>query len=178
MDIPVQEEIKIAIRNAVEHFRNNGLDVKRAPIGSMQELTECGLAKFFTIKDIPLILRNTENPKKKQNVYLEMLKCAAGQSDYSFAGLFFSFLYETHGLIQKKNIAKYVQLLEKYRQQFLVCEMLKSIQFHSVCQVDFFSQSNVALCVFDLMRRKCSAMTVYSSIQRTQQRLFVIMIHI
>lgn len=145
MDIPVQEEIKIAIRNAVEHFRNNGLDVKRAPIGSMQELTECGLAKFFTIKDIPLILRNTENPKKKQNVYLEMIKCAAGQSDYSFAGLFFSFLYETHGLIQKKNIPKYVQLLEKYRQQFLVCKINNSFNF-KMCRF-FFSFNLMLICV-------------------------------
>lgn len=41
----------------------------------------------------------------------------------------------------------------------------------------FYSQSNVDLCVFCLMCRKCSAMTVFSSIQRTQQRLFVTMIH-
>lgn len=121
VDIPVQNEIKMAIRNAAEHFRNNGLEVKRAPIGTLQDLVECSLAQFFTMQDIPLILRDMENPKKKHNIYLEMSKCAAGQSDYSFAGLFFSALYETHGLIQKRNIPKYVQLMEKHRQQFLVC---------------------------------------------------------
>lgn len=120
VDIPVQEEIKVAIRNAAEHFRKNGLEVKRSPIGSLQVLVECGLAQFFTMQDIPLILRDVEDPKKKHNVYLELAKSCVGQSDYSFAGLFFSGLYETNGLIQKRKIPKYVQLMEKYRQQFLV----------------------------------------------------------
>lgn len=120
VDIPVQEEIKIAIRNAAEHFRMNGLTVAEAPFGSLQDLIECGLAQFFTIKDIPLILRDTENPKKIHNVYLEMFKSIFGKSKYSFAGLFFSFLYETNGLISKKNIGKYVAMLQRYRQEFLV----------------------------------------------------------
>lgn len=116
----MQEEIKIAIRNAAEHFRMNGLDVNEAPMGSLQELIECGLAQFFTIKDIPLILRDTENPKIIHNVYLEMFKSIFGKSNYSFAGLFFAFLYETNGLIPKRKISKYVHALESYRQEFLV----------------------------------------------------------
>lgn len=120
VDIPVQEEIKIAIRNAAEHFRMNGLSVAEAPIGNLQELVECGLAQFFTIQDIPLILRDVENPKKIHNVYLEMLKSMFGKSKYSFAGLFFSFLYETNGLIPKKKISKYVNMMKQYRQEFLV----------------------------------------------------------
>lgn len=118
----MQEEIKIAIRNAAEHFRNNGLDVNPAPMESLQELIECGLAQFFTMKDIPLILRDTENPKIIHSVYLEMCKSIFGKSKYSFAGLFFAFLYETNGLIPKRRIAKYVNTLESYRQEFLVCE--------------------------------------------------------
>lgn len=120
MDIPVQDEIKIAIRNAAEHFRMNGLSVAEAPLGSLQDLIECGLAKFFTIQDIPLILRDSENPKKVHSVYLEIFKSIFGKSKYSFAGLFFCFLYETNGLIPKKNISKYVAMLERYRQEFLV----------------------------------------------------------
>lgn len=99
----------------------NGLDVNEAPIESLQELIECGLAQFFTIKDIPLILRDTENPKIIHNVFLELFKSIFGKSKYSFAGLFFAFLYETNGLIPKRKIAKYVNKLESYRQEFLVC---------------------------------------------------------
>lgn len=121
VDIPVQEEIKITIRNAAEHFRRNGLDVTKAPIESLQELIECGLAQFFTMKDIPLILRDTENPKIIHNVYKEIIKSMFGKSNYSFAGLFFSFLYETNGLIPKRKIKQYVATLEKYRLEFLVC---------------------------------------------------------
>lgn len=117
----MQEEIKITIRNAVEHFRANGLDVHEAPLGSLQELVECGLAQFFTMKDIPLILRDTKNPKIIHNVYLELLKSCFGKSKYSFAGLFFAFLYETNGLISKRKITKYVNELENHRQEFLVC---------------------------------------------------------
>lgn len=108
------------MRNAVQHFRNNNIRVAEAPIGSLQELIECGLAKFFTMQDIPLILRDAENPKKIHNVYLEIFKSIFGKSNYSFAGLFFSFLYETNGFIPKRKIPKYVRTLENYRQAFLV----------------------------------------------------------
>lgn len=119
-DIPVQDEIRISMRNALQHFRNNGLDVAEAPVGSLQELVECGLAQFFTMKDIPLILRDSENPKKIDNVYIEILKSMFGKSQYSFAGLFFCFLYETNGFIPKRRIPKYVRMLEEYRKIFLV----------------------------------------------------------
>lgn len=99
----------------------NGLEVAEAPIGSLQELIECGLAQFFTIKDIPLILRDAENPKKVHNVYKELFKSMFGKSKYSFAGLFFAFLYETNGLMSRSKISKYVNTMESYRLEFLVC---------------------------------------------------------
>lgn len=108
------------MRNALQHFRNNGIKVAEAPVGSLQELIECGLAQFFTMKDIPLILRDTENPKKVDNVYVEIFKSIFGKSKYSFAGLFFCFLYETNGFIAKRKIPKYVRMLEDYRKAFLV----------------------------------------------------------
>lgn len=121
VDIPVQDEIKIAIRNAAQHFQMNGLQVAEAPMGSLQELVECGLAQYFTIKDIPLVLRDIENPKKVHSVYKEIIKSIFRKSKYSFAGLFFAFLYDTNGLIPKKRINLYVNKMEGYRQEFLVC---------------------------------------------------------
>lgn len=108
------------MRNALQHFRNNDLVVTEAPFSSLQELVECGLAQFFTIKDIPLILRHADDPKKVDNVYYEMFKSIFGKSKYSFAGLFFCFLYETNGFIPKRKIQKYVQMMAEYRQRFLV----------------------------------------------------------
>lgn len=127
VDIPVQNEIKIAIQNAAQHFRMNGLQVAEAPMGSLQELVECGLAQFFTIKDIPMVLRDMDNPKKTHSVYKEIVKSIFRKSKYSFAGLFFAFLYETNGLIPKRKFNKYVNQLEGYRQEFLVCLDIQTI---------------------------------------------------
>lgn len=166
VDIPVQEEIKIAIRNAAEHFRMNGLDVAKAPIGSLQELIECGLAQFFTIKDIPLILRDAENPKKVHNVYKELFKSIFGKSKYSFAGLFFAFLYETNGLIPQRRIAKYVNTLENYRQEFLVSQN----------RIFQFNLEKRKLTRSHVLNRKCSEIMVYYSIPLIQRPLYITMI--
>lgn len=108
------------MRKAVNHFQSNGLETKEAPIDSFQILTECGIAQFFTMEDVPSILKDGAHPKKMDNVYAELFKSAIGKSKYSFAGLFFCFLYETNGLIPKRRIPKYVRTGEKIRQKLLV----------------------------------------------------------
>lgn len=118
------------MRQAVHHFRTNGLEVKECPIESFQGMTECGLAQFFTIEDIPLILRDPEDPKKMKSVYWEIMKSIVGKSDFSFAGLFFNFLYNTNGLISKKNIPDLVKQGQDFRQELLVSDNIRISKSH------------------------------------------------
>lgn len=131
VDVSVQEEIKISMRNAIQHFRNNGLTISEAPVGSLQNLTECSLAQLFTMKDVPLILRDASTPKKSYSVYNEILKSMFGKSKFSFAGLFFNFLYDTNGLLPVSKTEKYVQELEDYRQKFLVSLKNKMLEIQT-----------------------------------------------
>lgn len=112
--------MKIAMRQAVKHFQSNGLETNEAAIGSMQKLTECGLAQFFQMQDIPLIIQDGSATQKPDSILLEMVKSIFGKSKYSFAGLFFCFLYATNGLIPKRKIPKYVKTGQEVRQQLLV----------------------------------------------------------
>lgn len=120
-DIPVQKEIKVAMNQAVKHFESNGLSVEAAPIGSMQKLIECGLAQFFQMQDVPLIVKDGAKHERGDNVMVEMLKSMFGKSKYSFAGLFFCFLYNTNGLIGKRSVPNYLETGQKMRQKLLVC---------------------------------------------------------
>lgn len=147
-DIPVDRDIKTVIKRAVEHFKANGLDTKevvfkslkkntqnnilifwfQAPFESLQNTTETGLAKFFTMEDVPLILRHRDNPKKIDSLFIEMLKSIIGQSKYTFAGLFFVLLYYTHGFIPKSKLPKYTAEFDQLKTQFLASfELFSSI---------------------------------------------------
>lgn len=72
------------------------------------------------MEDVPLILRHLDNPKKLDNVYLEMFKTMFGKSKYTFAGLFFIFLYYTRGFIPKRKIPKYSAQFDATRAEFEV----------------------------------------------------------
>lgn len=108
------------MREAVKHFQSNGLETKEAAVGSLQKLTECGLAQFFQMQDIPMIVRDGSKTQKPDSIFLEMVKSIFGKSKYSFAGLFFCFLYATNGMIPQRKIPKYLKTGELVRQQLLV----------------------------------------------------------
>lgn len=131
VDIPVQKEIKVAMTQAVKHFESNGLEVGPAPIGSMQKLVESGLAQFFQMQDIPLIVKDGAKNDKGDSVTIEMIKSAIGKSKYSFAGLFFCFLYNTNGLIGKSKAPGHLETGEKMKQKLLV-----SVNLFYLCLTD------------------------------------------
>lgn len=112
--------MKIAMRQAVKHFQSNGLETNEASVGSLQKLIEAGLAQFFQMQDIPMIIQDGSATQKPDSIFLEMVKSVFGKSKYSFAGLFFCFLYATNGLIPKRNIPKYLKAGELVRQHLLV----------------------------------------------------------
>lgn len=112
--------MKIAMRQAVKHFESNGLETNKATIGSMQNLVEAGLAQFFQMRDIPLIVRDGSDTQQPDSIFKEMTKSMFGKSKYSFAGLFFCFLYATNGLIPKRKISKYLRTGDSVRKQLLV----------------------------------------------------------
>lgn len=120
VDIPVQPEITRSMQTALDHFRQNGLDVEDFPFGSLQDCSEWSLAKLCTLKDVPLITRYQSDPPKYHSVIFEIVKSIFGKSRYSFAGLFFVNFYETADAILLRHRNKYLQQLDAVRQRFLV----------------------------------------------------------
>lgn len=140
VDVPVDIDIKRCIRRAVEHFETNGLQIKevkllnhfglfkssskfalfQVPFPSLQPLVEGGLAKLFSMQDIPLILRHPDNPKKVDNVYLELVKSLFRKSKYTFAGLYFCVLFYTNGFIPKSDIPKHNAKFDAIKEDLLV----------------------------------------------------------
>lgn len=128
------------MRRAVQHFKRNGVQTEEVgvklpsgelfidsilfvfqfPMQSLQHLVEGGLAKFFSMEDVPLIVRHLDNPKKLDNVYFEMFKAMFGKSKYTFAGLFFVFLYYTRGFIAKRKIPKHIENFDATQAEFEV----------------------------------------------------------
>lgn len=104
----------------------------------MQQILEGGLAKFFSMEDVPLIKRHMDDPKKIDNVYWEIMKVPFGKSKYSFAGLFFVFLYYTNAFIPKRKIGKYSGEFEELRQRILVNEYNENIRGIQLL-IDLFS---------------------------------------
>lgn len=111
----------------IEFFISKSCLTQQAPFESLQILLEGGLAKFFSMEDVPLITRHLDDPKKIDNVYWEILKVVFGKSKYSFAGLFFVFLYYTNAFIPKRKIPKYNIEFEAIKGQMLVRSILYSV---------------------------------------------------
>lgn len=115
-DIPVDNDIKLCMWKAIQHFKNNNLITKQAPLDSLQETTEIGLALLFNC-DLPLML---EHPKRKDNVYLELLKSIIGQSNYSYNSLYSSLLIHVNGFIPRKNVPIYREMGDALKEKLLV----------------------------------------------------------
>lgn len=89
-------------------------------MGSFQKSLEIGLATFFSIEDIPLILKHPDDPKTEDSLFQELLKCIIGQSKYTFAGLFFVTLLQTNGFIAKSKVSDYVAQSELLKKELIV----------------------------------------------------------
>lgn len=97
------------------------LSTQQAPIKSLQETMEIGLANFFNMTDIPLILRHPHNPETEDNLFVELAKCLVGQSKYTFAALFFCILLRTHGFIPESKKSHYIEKSDELKKQLIVC---------------------------------------------------------
>lgn len=91
----------------------------QAPLQSLQQALELSLSSFFIIDDLPKVLRHQDDPKTVDNVYAELAKSMIGQSEYTFASLFFALLVETHGFIPDARLAGYAEQTEALRKQLL-----------------------------------------------------------
>lgn len=86
---------------------------------SLQQTLESSLASFFTMSDIPLILRHPDNPETCDSLPAELAKSLVGRSQYSFAGLFFATLIGTGGLISAGRVPGFIQQTDELRKQLL-----------------------------------------------------------
>lgn len=70
--------------------------------------------------DVPLILKHPDDPKKQDNLFIEMFKCMVGKSKYTFPGLFFVFLLQTNGFISKSKIPDYMEKRDQLKKELIV----------------------------------------------------------
>lgn len=130
---------------------------------SFQKSLEIGLATFFSIEDIPLILKHPHDPKTEDSLFPELMKCIIGQSKYTFAGLFFVTLLQTNGFIAKSKVTDYVAKSELLKQELIVHKthtiLLTINNFNALCHCCRISWELMGSC----------------SIQPTQYRHYVTM---
>lgn len=91
----------------------------QAPLKSLQQSLETSIATFFTMTDIPYILRHPEEPSTCDSLPVELAKSMVGRSQYSFAGLFFATLIRTGGFIPASRVPAYVQQNDELRKRLL-----------------------------------------------------------
>uniref|UniRef100_U5ELF6 Putative amidase n=1 Tax=Corethrella appendiculata TaxID=1370023 RepID=U5ELF6_9DIPT len=116
--VPVDDEIKISILQAVKYFRKHGLPVDRVDFPHIQESLQIALSLMFAVEDIPDLLIDQDDPKKRHNVLVELAKCPIGKSKFSLGGLFFQFL-EANRHVLANDIEKYKKMGEDLRKNIM-----------------------------------------------------------
>lgn len=118
--IPVEEEIKDSIKNAVNYLKNvhncKIMDKKF----DMSETCEIGSLSLVQVKNIPNIIVNPNNPKEKSNLFLEALKSFFGLSRHRFNIIFFYIIRYTLLLFYKRKFNFYNEVSQKMREEFIV----------------------------------------------------------
>lgn len=120
--IPTDEEIKEVMKKAVKYFNEtHGCPAEEANFEELGDTVEISASVFFQMEGIPDLMSMTvsDNPKDKKNVYLELLKSIFGLSEYSIAGILFTILYKTNGMIPRSKRDMYSKQNEDLRNKFV-----------------------------------------------------------
>lgn len=120
--IPTDVEIKEAIKKAVRYFDEvHGCPTEEVEIEELGDTVEISASVFFQMEGIPDLMSMTvsDNPKDKKNVYLELLKSIFGLSEYSIAGILFTILYKTNGMIPRSKRDMYNKQNAELRETFM-----------------------------------------------------------
>lgn len=83
---------------------------------------EISLAKILDIPDIPIILQHPDDPKKEDNLYIEIAKFLLGQSKYTFSSLYFCVLLRINGCVWKSNMPHYIERGDELKKHLIVSQ--------------------------------------------------------
>ncbi|XP_055618663.1 fatty-acid amide hydrolase 2-like [Toxorhynchites rutilus septentrionalis] len=117
--VPVDEEIKIAMYRAVQYFKDHGLQTERAEFDDIGDCPEMALCSLQSLKDLPNMFDDRENPKEKHNLLVELGKAMIGQSQFTLAGVMFYILYQTKHWFSPEDRQRYVDMKDALRKQMI-----------------------------------------------------------
>lgn len=118
--VQVDDEILKSIFKALNHFKGNGLHVRRASELDLSNCFEISCSLLLGVKDMPDILGYGKDNQFRDHCLTEMAKCLIGRSQYTFASLGLAYLHETRAMMTEEKCNKYVKDSVKVRQQFIV----------------------------------------------------------
>ncbi|XP_063243401.1 fatty-acid amide hydrolase 2-like [Bacillus rossius redtenbacheri] len=106
--VPVQKEIRASLRKAVECLRTKyGMSVQTHKFKELEESVEIGCSTLFSLKGIPQLLSDDDNPKKSRNLAVEFFKSLCGFSTISLQALCFYLLMKVNSYTSSSRAAKY-----------------------------------------------------------------------
>lgn len=117
--LPVVPEIKDCVLKAVTHFTQYDIRPEKLPIEWPIELIEIVLSMLFSIKEMPNLLIDANDPKLKKNPATEILKILFGLSQHTMQTTFHAFMFETHFLFSESDLSHYVKQGKAIRQKLL-----------------------------------------------------------
>uniref|UniRef100_A0A182W2W7 Amidase domain-containing protein n=1 Tax=Anopheles minimus TaxID=112268 RepID=A0A182W2W7_9DIPT len=120
--IPVDDDIKMAMYRAVQYFKGHGLVTERAEFDHMAEGMELAFSVLQSLKDVPSIFHNPDNPKATPSLMVELARCAIGQSQYTLAGIMFYVIFGLKNFFTAERLENYLELAAALRRQ--MTEML------------------------------------------------------
>lgn len=114
-DVPVQNDIKLAIRKCATHLEQNcGATINKTKFIELHDSVELSISVFFSVlQDIPNALQNPDNPKESANLMIEILKSLFFLSDHSLHTLFFYVLQKTNSFIPRSKGPMYRRMFEE-----------------------------------------------------------------
>ncbi|GAB0093672.1 hypothetical protein DMENIID0001_088430 [Sergentomyia squamirostris] len=109
-------EISEMFDDVVQHFRNLGVKPMKFE-ADMSEIMEYCSAGCVAVKDIPSIFVDPSGQHKTPNMFLELLKCPFGCSNFSFNGMFLMMMAKLLSMFLFRHLyRKYIGKFEALRE--------------------------------------------------------------
>lgn len=121
--VPVDTDIQLSMKRALDHFKSNGLFVKRATHLNLSDSFEIGVSLLLGIKEMPDLLGYRKDNKLRDHAVTEMAKTLIGRSQYTFSSLVMAYMNDSRAMMPEHKIEKYTEESKEIRQQFIVSNL-------------------------------------------------------
>ncbi|XP_050679677.1 fatty-acid amide hydrolase 2-like [Leptidea sinapis] len=112
--IEVEPALRDVIERAALYLRDEcGAALCHDNFKELENTVEMSVSMFFSMQDIPNMLRDPDNPKRDKSLILEIFKSLCGTSSRSLQALGFTLLHRTGLFIQ--DTSRYCRLAEEFK---------------------------------------------------------------